>query len=170
MICDPRCGLSWRMFHVHLRRRCILLYFGWNVLKISMRSISSNVSFKTCVHFLIFCFDDLSIGVSLLLTPLWVHWYSLLLLLCYCQFLLLCLLVFVLCIEVLLCWVYRYLQLLCLPLYWSLDHYVVSFLISCNILYFKVYFFWGLLFHFSFASHLHQIYFSIFSLSVYMCL
>ena len=37
--------------------------FEWNVLKISMRSISSNVSFKTC--FLInFCFDDLSIGVS----------------------------------------------------------------------------------------------------------
>ena len=38
--------------------------FGWNVLKISMRSISSNVSFKTCVYLLIFCFDDLSIGVS----------------------------------------------------------------------------------------------------------
>ena len=38
--------------------------FGSNVLKISMRSISSNVSFKTCVSFLIFCFDDLSIGVS----------------------------------------------------------------------------------------------------------
>ena len=38
--------------------------FGWNVLKISIRSISSNVSFKTCVSFLIFCFDDLSIGVS----------------------------------------------------------------------------------------------------------
>ena len=38
--------------------------FGWNVLKISMRSISSNVSFKTCVSLLIFCFDDLSIGVS----------------------------------------------------------------------------------------------------------
>ena len=37
---------------------------GWNVLKISMRSISSNVSFKTCVFLLIFCFDDLSIGVS----------------------------------------------------------------------------------------------------------
>ena len=29
-----------------------------------MRSISSNVSFKTCVFLLIFCFDDLSIGVS----------------------------------------------------------------------------------------------------------
>ena len=38
--------------------------FGWNVLKISMRSISSNISFKTCVSLLIFCFDDLSVGVS----------------------------------------------------------------------------------------------------------
>ena len=38
--------------------------FGWNVLKISKRSISSNVSLKTCVSLLIFCFDDLSIGVS----------------------------------------------------------------------------------------------------------
>ena len=37
------------------------------VLKISMRSISSNISFKTCVSLLIFCFDDLSIGVSELL-------------------------------------------------------------------------------------------------------
>ena len=57
--------------------------FGWNVLKITMRSISSNVSFKTCVSLLIFCFDDLSIGVNVC--------ESLLLLLCYCQFLLLCL-------------------------------------------------------------------------------
>ena len=31
---------------------------------ISMRSISSNVSFKTCVALLIFCFDDLLIGLS----------------------------------------------------------------------------------------------------------
>ena len=38
--------------------------FGWNVLKISMRSSSSNVSFKTCVSLLIFSFDDLSICVS----------------------------------------------------------------------------------------------------------
>ena len=38
--------------------------FGWNVLKILMRSISCNVSFKTSVFLLIFCFDDLSIGVS----------------------------------------------------------------------------------------------------------
>ena len=38
--------------------------FGWNVLKISMKSISSNVSFKTSVSLLIFRLDDLSIGVS----------------------------------------------------------------------------------------------------------
>ena len=38
--------------------------FGWNVLKISMRSISSNVSFKICVSLSILCFDDPSVGVS----------------------------------------------------------------------------------------------------------
>ena len=38
--------------------------FGWNVLKISMRSIPSNMSFKTHVSLLIFSFDDLYIGVS----------------------------------------------------------------------------------------------------------
>ena len=38
--------------------------FGWNVLKISMRFISSNASIKTCVSLLIFCFYDLSIGMS----------------------------------------------------------------------------------------------------------
>ena len=37
---------------------------GWNVLKISMRSISSNVSFKTWVSLLMFWFGDLPIGVS----------------------------------------------------------------------------------------------------------
>ena len=36
--------------------------FGWNVLKISVRSISSNVSFKTCVSLLIFCFDYLCVS------------------------------------------------------------------------------------------------------------
>ena len=38
--------------------------FGWNSLKISMRSISSNVSFKSWASLLIYCFDDLSIGVT----------------------------------------------------------------------------------------------------------
>ena len=37
---------------------------GWNVLKISKRSISYSVPFKTCVSLLIFCFGDLSIDVS----------------------------------------------------------------------------------------------------------
>ena len=47
-----------------LKKKMYSSAFGWGVLKISTRSISSNVSFKTCVSFLIFCFDDLSIGVS----------------------------------------------------------------------------------------------------------
>ena len=51
------------MFHVHLKKRYSSA-IGWDVLKISMRSISSNISFKTCVSLLIFHFDDLSIGVS----------------------------------------------------------------------------------------------------------
>ena len=38
--------------------------FGWKVLKISIRSIWSNVSFKTFVSLLIPYFDDLSIGES----------------------------------------------------------------------------------------------------------
>ena len=64
--------------------------FGWNVLKISMRSISSNVLFK--VYFLIFCVDDLSTGLSgVLKAPTIIVLLS---------FLVLCLLVFVLCIEV----------------------------------------------------------------------
>ena len=38
--------------------------FGWNVLKISMRSILSNVSFKTHDSLLILYFDDVTIDVS----------------------------------------------------------------------------------------------------------
>ena len=51
--------------------------FGWNVLKISMRSISSIISFKICVSLLIFCFDDLSIGViGVLKSPTIIVWLS----------------------------------------------------------------------------------------------
>ena len=89
---------------------------------------------------------------------------------CYCQFLLLCLLVLILCIEVLLCWVHRYLQLLCLPL----DHYVVPFLTSCNRLYFKDYCVWYEDCYSSFLLlPIYMEYWNIFStlsLSVYMCL
>ena len=47
-----------------LERKMYFFAFGWNVLKISIRSVSSSVSLKTYVSLLIFCFDDLSIGVS----------------------------------------------------------------------------------------------------------
>ena len=40
------------------------LAFGWNVLMIPLKSMSSNISFKTSVSVLIFYFDDLSIGMS----------------------------------------------------------------------------------------------------------
>ena len=58
------------------------------------------------------------------------------------DFPLLCLLAFALCIEVLPCWVHKYLQLLYLLLVlipWSLCS---ALDVSCNSLYFKVYFVW----------------------------
>ena len=59
------------------------------------------------VSLLIFCFDDLSTGVSgELKSP------TIIVLLSISPFIS----VFVLCIEVLLCWVHRYLQLLGIPL------------------------------------------------------
>ena len=45
---------------MHLKIMCILLY----VLYIRVKSIWSNVLFKTTVYLLIFCLDDLSIDVS----------------------------------------------------------------------------------------------------------
>ena len=91
-----------------LERRVYSFAFGWNVLKISTRSIWPNVAFKACV-FLIFCFDELFIGVSGILKSI---------LLCYCQFLLLCVCLpyalrgsYVGCINICHCHVF---------LYWSL--------------------------------------------------
>ena len=98
---------------------------------------SSNVSFKTCflINFLFWLSAHCCKWGVKSITVI-VH----------CQFLLLCLLVFVLCIEVALyvviCWVHRYLKLSCLPLGLIPWSFVVSFLISCNLLYFKVYFVW----------------------------
>ena len=60
---------------------------------------------------------------------------------CYCKLLLSCLLVFVLCIEMLLCWMHRYLQFLYLPL-GLIPYLLCSVLISCDLLYFTVYFVW----------------------------
>ena len=135
LICDTRYCLSWRMFHVHLRRKYVCsCAFGWKVHKTSIRSIWSSVSFQVCVCLLNFCFDDLSIGVSGIKSPLLLFY-------C-CQFSPLCLLVFALCIEVLLCGCiniyncYLFLDRL-------LDHYVVPFFISYSILYIEVYIVWS---------------------------
>ena len=61
---------------------------------------------------------------------------------CYCQFIFLCLLVFVLCVKMLLCWGHIYLQFLCLPIGFSS-------LSLCSVLpyllkhsYLRVYFAW----------------------------
>ena len=43
--------------------------FVWNVLKISIKSVRSNASFRACVSLLIFCLDDLAIAVSGVLMP-----------------------------------------------------------------------------------------------------
>ena len=112
----------------------IFFCIEWNVLKISMRSISSNVSFKTCVSFLIFYFDKLSIGVGgVLKSP------TIIVLLSISPFM-----------SVSVCLTYWGAPMLDAQIFtivvflsdWSPDHFVVSFLISCNLLYFKVYFVW----------------------------
>ena len=98
----------WENVPCALEKKVYSSAFGWNVPKISVRSVSSNVSFKTHVSLLIFCFDNLSIGVSgVLKSP------TIIVLLSISPFMSVRV---VLCIEVLLCWVHRYLQLLCLPL------------------------------------------------------
>ena len=109
--------------------------FWWNVLKISVISISSNITFKICVFLLILCFDDLSIGVSeVLKSP------TVIVLLSISPFMSVKCLSYVLrcscvgCIDIYNCSLFL--------LDWSLDHYVVLFLVSCNLLYFKVCFVW----------------------------
>ena len=56
-----------RMFRVHLRKEYSSA-FGWNVLKISIRSVYSNISFWAYVSFLTFWFVDRSIGIGVVLT------------------------------------------------------------------------------------------------------
>ena len=103
-------------------------------LNISVRSIASNISIKTCVSLLIFCFDDLSFGVSVVLkSP------TIIVLLSISPF-----------PSVSVCHVFRCSNVGYIDIYycyvflldWSLDHYVASFLISCNLLHFKVCFVW----------------------------
>ena len=73
--------------------------FEWNVLKISVRSIWHDVSFKACVYSLIFCFNDQATGVSgVLKSP------TIIVLLSISPFISVSV-----CIEVCLCWVHKYL-------------------------------------------------------------
>ena len=128
----PRCGLCWRMFHVHLRR-CILLLDGmswryqWDTFHI--------IYHLRVVFPYSFCFDDVSIGMRRMLkSP------TITVLLSISPFM-----------SISVCLTYWGASMLGkLDIYncyaflldWSLDHYVVTFLVSCNLLYFKVYFVW----------------------------
>ena len=117
-----------------LEKKVYSVVFGWNVLKVSIKSILFYVSFKARVSLFILILDNLSNGESgVLQSPT---------ILCYCLFPLLQMLAFALCIEVILSWVHKYLQLWYLLLVLIFDHYVVFFYVSCNSLYFKVYFVW----------------------------
>ena len=117
-----------------LENRVYSCAFGWNVLKILMRSISCNVSFMACVSLLIFCFADLSFGlIGVIKSP------TITVLLSISPFMSVSV---VLCIEVLLCWVHKHLKLLCLPLGlipWSLCS-VLPYLLQSSL--YKVYFLW----------------------------
>ena len=100
----------------------------------------SNLLFKICFSLLIFYSDDLSIGVSgVLKSP------TIIVLLSISTF-----------ISVSVCLVYwgapmldPWVFTIVMSSSWSLDHYAVPFLISCN-LYFKVYFVWSEDFYSSF--------------------
>ena len=67
LFCCIICGLSWRMFHVHLKKNVYCAVFEWNVLKMSIMSIWYNVTFKAIISFWIFFQNYLSIDVSGLL-------------------------------------------------------------------------------------------------------
>ena len=49
---------------MYLRRMYILIFFGCNVLKMSMKPNFSIVSFRISIALLTFCLEDLSIVVS----------------------------------------------------------------------------------------------------------
>ena len=58
------CDLSWRSFHVHLRKRWNSLFWGEISYRYQLCLTVSIVSFKGCISLLIFCLVDLSIDVS----------------------------------------------------------------------------------------------------------
>ena len=63
MICDPRWDLSWRMFHVPLRRKCILLLSDGMSFKHQL-SVSGLMCLLKLVFPCYFFLNNLSIGIS----------------------------------------------------------------------------------------------------------
>ena len=130
-----------------------------------MRSISSNVSFKTCVSLLIICFNEFFIGVSGVLKYPTIN-----MLLSTSHFM-----------SVSICLMYRgafmfrasiFTIVMFFLLGWPLDYFIVSFLIPYINIYFKVCFFWyeNCYSCFLLLSIYMKYIFSILSLPVFMCL
>ena len=132
LICDPRCDLSWRMFHVPLRRKCNLLFLDGMSCKYQLHTSGLMCHFKLVFpYFFLFgwfvhwCMWGVKVPYHYCVTvnfPFYgcqhlpyVLWCS-----------------YVGCIYIYNCYIFF--------LYWSLDHYVVSFFVSCNNLYFKFFF------------------------------
>ena len=129
------------MFHVSLKRTYILFFFlGYNVLKISIKSNCSVVSFRISFALLILSLEDLSIDVSgVLKSPTIIVFPSI------SPFM-----------SVSICFMYRGCYIRCISyiryiyvdkykiifVYWLFYHYVVSFFIFLYNLCFKVYFVW----------------------------
>lgn len=119
---------------------CAFCCFGWSAVQISIKYIWSNVPLKTYVSLLIFVWWSVHCWQwGFKVSPLLLY---------FCQFLLLWLLEFALYIKVLLCWMHIWLLYL---LEINLFHCVVSFFVSCNSSYFKVYFVW---YKYSYSSFL----------------
>ena len=129
--------LSWRMFHVDLKKNVFSVAIGWNVLYMSVRSVWSML-FKSIVSILIFCLD-LSIVESrgaiiiLLFISPFIPVNICFVYLCSPIYIYSCLL----CIFM---FSYIYLQLLYPLMNWSLCHYRVMLSVSFDSLWFKVYF------------------------------
>ena len=71
LVLCPIMGLCLKMFHVHLKRMCILLLWDERLsLYISVKSIWSRALFNATISLLIFCLEDLSIFDSAVLKSL----------------------------------------------------------------------------------------------------
>ena len=139
MICDLKCDLSLRMFHVHLRKKVYSAVLGWHVLKIPVRYSWSNVWLKTWIPSSIFCPDDLFISVSEVVKSL-----TIIVLLLISPFMVVNISLMYLDAHILSTWIFINIIFLLglIPWDWSLDHCVMSFLIHCNSLSFKAYLVW----------------------------